>query len=429
MWEQNLLIEPLSTPGVMAAKLLLPFGSVQDPPDQRGAHELLASLLSRGCGPLDHEAVADLVEGSGAGLRCDAQEDGLMLSLRCTVECSDLLMPLLAWMVLEPHLHPDQVALERSLTLQALQRQCEDPFHMASVGWRTLVYGTGAYGHDPMGVAEDLTRLDRDRLLPLAGRLPLGQPVLAIAGTFPAEITEQLAETKGFAQWPEPTIRTESTQPEYCLSSGSESIHLQPMETEQVVMMLGQATISHGHPDDLSLRLLQCHLGVGMSSLLFRRLREEHGVAYEVAASYPALAGPAPFMILASTGMERAHQSLRLLLQCWDELRQKQLSRAELDLACAKFIGQVAHSRQTCSQRAERRVQLRAMGLADDHDQRSMNAVRNLTPEALCQAADRWLNQPKLSLCGPSESLGELQRLWNAQSAPSSSAGSTTGSS
>ena len=284
MWEQNLLIEPLSTPGVMAAKLLLPFGSVQDPPDQRGAHELLASLLSRGCGPLDHEAVADLVEGSGAGLRCDAQEDGLMLSLRCTVECSDLLMPLLAWMVLEPHLHPDQIALERSLTLQALQRQCEDPFHMASVGWRTLVYGTGAYGHDPMGVAEDLTRLDRDRLLPLAGRLPLGQPVLAIAGTFPAEITEQLAETKGFAQWPEPTISTESTQPEYCVSSGSESIHLQPMETEQVVMMLGQATISHGHPDDLSLRLLQCHLGVGMSSLLFRRLREEHGVAYEVAA-------------------------------------------------------------------------------------------------------------------------------------------------
>ena len=127
--------------------------------------------------------------------------------------------------------------------------------------------------------------------------------------------------------------------------------------------------------------------------------------------------------------MERAHQSLRLLLQCWDELRQKQLSRAELDLACAKFIGQVAHSRQTCSQRAERRVQLRAMGLADDHDQRSMNAVRNLTPEALCQAADRWLNQPKLSLCGPSESLGELQRLWNAQSDPSSSPGSTTGSS
>ena len=429
MWNQNLLIEPLSTPGVMAAKLLLPFGSVQDPPDQRGAHELLASLLSRGCGPLDHEAVADLVEGSGAGLRCDAQEDGLMLSLRCTVDCSDLLMPLLAWMVLEPHLHPDQVALERSLTLQALQRQCEDPFHMASVGWRTLVYGTGGYGHDPMGVVEDLTHLDRDRLLPLAERLPLGQPVLAIAGTFPAEITEQLAETKGFAEWPESTIRTGANQPEYRVSSASESIHLQPMETEQVVMMLGQATIPHGHPDDLALRLLQCHLGVGMSSLLFRRLREEHGVAYEVAASYPALAGPAPFMILASTGMERADQSLRLLLQCWDELRQKQLSQAELDLACAKFIGQVAHSRQTCSQRAERRVQLRAMGLADDHDQRSMNAVRNLPPGALCRAAVRWLNQPKLSLCGPSESLGELQRLWNAQSAPSSSPGSTTGSS
>ena len=52
------------------------------------------------------------------------------------------------------------------------------------------------------------------------------------------------------------------------------------MDTEQVVLMLGQATVPHGHPDDLVLRLIQCHLGVGMSSLLFRRLREEHGVAY-----------------------------------------------------------------------------------------------------------------------------------------------------
>ena len=45
--------------------------------------------------------------------------------------------------------------------------------------------------------------------------------------------------------------------------------------------MLGQATLGHGHPDELALRLLQCHLGVGMSSLLFQRLREDHGVAYD----------------------------------------------------------------------------------------------------------------------------------------------------
>ena len=157
MSNPELLVEPVSTPGILAAKLLLPVGSADDPVGARGGHDLLASLLSRGCGRLNNLELADLVEGCGAGLRCDAQEDAVILSLRCTVEDADHLLPLLAQMVRAPHLEPNQVALERSLTIQALQRQREDPFHCATTGWRQLTYGSGGYGHDPMGIAEELS--------------------------------------------------------------------------------------------------------------------------------------------------------------------------------------------------------------------------------------------------------------------------------
>ena len=86
MSNPDLLIEPVSTPGILAAKLLLPVGSADDPAGMRGAHDLLASLLSRGCGRHNHVQLADLVEGCGAGLRCDAQEDALSAGSLCTVE-------------------------------------------------------------------------------------------------------------------------------------------------------------------------------------------------------------------------------------------------------------------------------------------------------------------------------------------------------
>ena len=146
MTAPTLLLEPLRTPGVMAAKLWIPGGSSLDPLGQRGAHQLLASVMSRGCGPLNHLALADLVEGRGAGLRCEAHEDGLLISLRCTSGDATDLLPLLAWMVIDPHLGQDQVLLERSLSLQALQRQREDPFQVAFDGWRRLVYGDQGYG-------------------------------------------------------------------------------------------------------------------------------------------------------------------------------------------------------------------------------------------------------------------------------------------
>ena len=417
MSNPELLVEPVATPGILAAKLLLPFGSAEDPAGARGAHDLLASLLSRGCGNHNNLELADLVEGCGAGLRCDAQEDALILSLRCTVEDAEHLLPLLAQMVRAPHLEPDQVALERSLTIQALQRQREDPFHCATTGWRQLTYGSGGYGHDPMGITEELIDLDRKVLLPLAERLPEASSVLALAGSVPQDLVDQLHSLEDFRNWPKGRAKDSANRLPYAEGVGTETIHLEPMDTEQVVLMLGQATLGHGQPDELALRLLQCHLGVGMSSVLFQRLREDHGVAYDVAAHFPALAGPAPFVLMASSVEERANLALDLLLTIWDELREQHLSETALELARAKYIGQLAQGLQTCSQRAERRVQLKAQGLPDDHDQRCVDALAGVTPSDVREAAARWLSNPRLSLCGTSGALKQLERRWNRRAA------------
>ena len=91
----EVLLDPRKTPGIIAAKLLLKGGSSADPYGQRGAHQLLGSLLSRGCGPYDNIALADLVEGCGAGLRCDINEDGILISLKCAEPDAKSLLPLL----------------------------------------------------------------------------------------------------------------------------------------------------------------------------------------------------------------------------------------------------------------------------------------------------------------------------------------------
>ena len=63
----DLVLDPVVTPGVLSAKLWIRRGSGCDQQGQRGGHQLLGSVLSRGCGPLDQLQLADLVEGCGAG--------------------------------------------------------------------------------------------------------------------------------------------------------------------------------------------------------------------------------------------------------------------------------------------------------------------------------------------------------------------------
>ena len=98
--------------------------------------------------------------------------------------------------------------------------------------------------------------------------------------------------------------------------------------------------------------------------------------------------------------------------QSWNEICTTPLREADLQLARVKVRGQLAHGSQTTGQRAERRAQLRGLGLPDDYDQRSLAVMDALDAKAVQEAAGRHLGQPLLSLCGPEASLRALGEQW-----------------
>ena len=412
----DISLEPVKVPGILAAKVWINAGSRNDPNGQKGVHQLLSSLLSRGCGPYSNIEVADMVEGCGAGLRCDAYEDGLLVSLKCSDSDANRLLSLVGWMIANPHLDSNQVKLERELSVLALQRQKENPFQLCFDGWRQLAYANSPYGHDPLGTIEDVETLSRKKLIPIAENMAQEKKFLAIAGTFSSDLIKQIKDLEAFNQLARqkddstPLLRTEHKS--LVTRKRSTTCFLQAESTSQVVIMLGQPTIPHSHKDDLALRLLACHLGSGMSSILFTELREKHGVAYDVGAHHPIREGAAPFVIHVSTSQEKALRTLSLLRTIWENLKTKPLSTEELELTKSKFCGQIAHGSQTIGQRAERRVQLRWLNLGDDFDNESIRKIESITSQDLQLVANKHLTAPLLSLCGPEETIQKLSISW-----------------
>jgi len=412
----DIALDPIKVPGILAAKIWIRGGSSLDPIGQKGAHQLLASVISRGCGPYNNLELADLVEGCGAGLRCDTYEDGLLISLKCSDRDADRLLPVVGWMITNPHLDSEQIMLERELSLQALQRQKENPFQLAFDGWRHLAYGDGPYGHDPLGLTNDIKTLSRRKLLPLAEKLVTKEKVLAIAGIFPSDLGSRLKETIPFDQMITKKKKQSYLSDDIHLNKIRNSNHptfsLHSESTGQVVLMLGQSTIPHGHKDDLALRLLACHIGSGMSSLLFKELREKHGVAYDVGVHHPIREGPAPFLLHVSTSEDKAMLTLKLLQGIWESIAIKQLSENDLILARAKFRGQLAHGSQTVSQRAERKAILRIQKLGDNYDSNSIDTIQSITSKDIQATAKKYLTEPLLSLCGPETTIRNLAKSW-----------------
>jgi predicted Zn-dependent peptidase len=395
----------------LAARLVIRGGSGADPRQERGAHQLLAGLMTRGCGDLDAQALADQVEGAGAALRAEATEDALTLALHCAAEDAEDLLPLLLRMVRQPTLHHDQLELERQLNLQTLQRQREDPFQLAYDQLRHQLFAEGPYGHDPLGTESDLAALGRFHLQPLVEHLGAQGAVFTLCGDTPAGVEDLLNRTLRSIPW---AVSAPNLTPLPWATPAPNRFACLQEDTEQVVLLLGSATVPYGHPDALRLRVLQTHLGTGMSSRLFLALREERGLAYDVGVHLPARCGASPFVVHLSTSADRAEEATRCLLDEWLALLQTPIAPDALELALAKYRGQDAMGRQTCSQIAERLALVLSHGLPANQLELNLLQAVELTPEDLRGAAGRWLRQPSLCLVGPGSALHAAQRAWDS---------------
>ena len=396
-------------PAIVACRLWIRGGSSDDQPGQRGAAQLLAGLMTRGCGAYGAEALADLVEGRGAALRCEASEDSLVVSLKCASSDAAELLPLLLSMAREPWLSSDQLALERDLNLQSLQRQREDPFQLAHDQLRHQLYGRGPYGHDPLGVEEELASLGREQIEALVPTLGQDGALLVACGDLDAGLPALLEPTLERCPW---TTQAPAADPGPGAPAISQRMATLEQDTEQLVLMLGAATVPLGDPDGLALRLLQAHLGMGMSSRLFVSLREERGLAYDVGVHMPARRGATPFIWHLSTSAERSGEATVTLLEEWCRVLEQPLDDDELALAKAKYRGQDAMGRQTCGQIADRQALVLGHGLPASYVQDTLQRAEQLEAADLLAAAQRRLSRPALSLCGPGPALAAAERAW-----------------
>ena len=65
-----------------------------------------------------------------------------------------------------------------------------------------------------------------------------------------------------------------------------------------------------------------------------------------------------------------------------------------------KFKGQIAHSLQSISQRAERKAHLTGIGLSIDHDKKLLKRLESITSKEIQKAAKKYLEDPFLSIFG-----------------------------
>ena len=399
----------------MVAKLWIEDGSRADPKDKKGIHQILSSTMLRGCGPYNNNKISEIVESSGANLNCDTYEDGILISLKCIESDGLKLLPLIGWMITKPLFKKDQIELEKDLTIQAINRQKESTYQLAFDGWRKMVYADGPYGHDPLGSINDINTINRSHLFEIAKTFNHRKKNLVISGKFPLDINYYIEDSIAFSEKNKiylDKIKVRNKVKPDSLTNQKSKIYIRSLKTHQVVLLLGKPTIKYKNEGDLFLRLLSCYLGYGMSSLLFKVLREKYGVVYEAGIYHPIRENQTPFIMHASTTEEKAILTLQLMKECWGRIIESEIPEEELNILKIKYRGQMAHSLQSISQRAEHKAHLLGIGLTQDHDEQILLRLESISSKDIRNAANKYLMNPSLSVCCNNEVLKKIRNQW-----------------
>jgi predicted Zn-dependent peptidase len=201
-------------------------------------------------------------------------------------------------------------------------------------------------------------------------------------------------------------------------------IHVEPREGGQAYFSLGIPAPCYSSAQRYNLHLLTRILGGGVSSRLFRVLRET-GLAYDASAEYEAYREGGLLTIEGSTGVEDLAQTLQLAMDCATDLLtgtvppdEDELVRTQTHLRAQHLIAsQDVHTRMS-----RLGTQQLYFGRSID-DGEVVDAIEKATLDSLMStAAALDLAESFLVLAGPEESIHVAEsvmksRLWSAASA------------
>ena len=265
-----------------------------------GASHFLEHLLFKGTEGRPARQIADAVDVRGGEMNAYTSREHTAFYLRLPAEELAFATDLLADVVTAPALREDEVDTERQVILEELLMSEDESEDRAHTLCMEALYPDHPIGREVLGSEETIGAMARDQIADFHGaHYGAANLVLVAAGQLDHDdFVDQV--TRGFAHASAQSVSPERVAPHL----PPEASKVQHQDTEQVHLTVGWRAFGLHDPDRYPLAVLNHVMGSGMSSRLFREIRELRGLAYSV-YSYTALYSDAgTLMVYAGTAPE-----------------------------------------------------------------------------------------------------------------------------
>jgi zinc protease len=372
-------------------------GAAQDPPGKPGVANLVGDLLDEGSGDLDSKTFHERLDRRAIELSFSASRDAFRGSLRMLRDNRDEAFDLLRMALTSPHFDTADVERIRSQVLSGLRRDTTNPTSLASRKFLEMTFGGDhPYGRQTTGTLDSVPTITVADLKNYVGRVIARDTLkVAVVGDVDPDTLGKLLD-KTFGSLP---ARANLTAVSDIEAAKPPQRAFVPLDVPQTVITFGGPGVKRSDPGFMAAYIVNHILGGGgLSSRLYREVREKRGLAYSVFESLLWMEHSALFIGNTGTRADRAGDTLDAIEKEVRRLAEEGPTQKELDEAKSYLKGSQMLALDTSSKLAQALLQYQQDKLPIDYIEKRNAIVDAVTLDDVRQAAKRLWGQGLLTV-------------------------------
>ncbi|MEX0796215.1 MAG: pitrilysin family protein [Acidimicrobiia bacterium] len=313
---------------------------------EHGASHFLEHLLFKGSETLSAREVSETFDAIGAESNAFTSKEATCYWTRLLDQDVATGFDIMSEIIQRPAFRANEIDSERQVVIEEINMNDDDPSDVAFENFSTAAFLGHPLEAPVLGTRDSIRGMTRDDIMGYWDRrYGTSSLVVAAVGNLEHDDIVAMVEER-FGEWDGGSVdhSFEEMEP-------AARVELTRRDTEQAHILIGGKGLRRDDEQRFSYQVLNHIMGSGMSSRLFREVREERGLAYSIYAFRLAYADAGAWGVYVGTTPSQTDTALKVIRDELDKVMEEGVTEAELERAKGSMRGGLALSLEDSNSR------------------------------------------------------------------------------
>lgn len=359
-----------------------------------GTSDMMSSVMMKGTKNYSSVELAAALEENGIKISPSASADTFSIDVLTTKSQLPKTLELLNEVVNNANFDDYEIEKTRTSALNSIKKSRDVPLNLALEEYKNLIFENSVYSYGPKIFEKTLPKIQQEDLFEYYNKIFNPKNIIiSINGNVDIkDIVNQFSDMFKCAKNGDNTEFNYNNYASkiYPLTSPKTSTK-EVKDLKAAWLIIGwQAAGVQSQKDYATLQVINAILGSGMSSRLFRDIRDQEGLAYQIGSSYSPKLLKGAFTLYIGTNPKTLNIAKDKMLAEINRLKRAFVSDKELQEAKDKIMGNFVLSQETNLDKATTTGWFEASGRGFDFKDRYEKLINSVTASDIVEVANKY---------------------------------------